>query len=152
MSRYTVDVQENEQGQFLELPEALLKETGWKEGDVLKWIDNKDGSYSIEKVDAPIEKEYVLVETMSVYRMRYVVEVPKGHAEWAEDTVVLEEAIEFSQKHIGENILSHRVLTTEEVVKLFKSDNDYLSSRDDESIIEKWVTKIDKEGQVINYT
>ena len=29
----------------------LLEETGWKEGDVLKWIDNKDGSFSLVKVE-----------------------------------------------------------------------------------------------------
>jgi len=29
----------------------LLEETGWKEGDVLKWIDNKDGSFSLIKVE-----------------------------------------------------------------------------------------------------
>tara|TARA_Y100000004_G_C8871646_1_gene393565 strand:- start:553 stop:780 length:228 start_codon:yes stop_codon:yes gene_type:complete len=27
----------------------LLEETGWKEGDVLEWIDNKDGSFSLVK-------------------------------------------------------------------------------------------------------
>ena len=30
----------------------LLKATGWKEGDVLEWIDNKDGSFSLVKPDA----------------------------------------------------------------------------------------------------
>ena len=29
----------------------LLTATGWKEGDVLEWIDNKDGSFSLVKPD-----------------------------------------------------------------------------------------------------
>ena len=34
---------------ILTLPPELLELTGWKEGDVLKWIDNKDGSFSLIK-------------------------------------------------------------------------------------------------------
>ncbi len=29
----------------------ILEATGWKEGDVLEWIDNKDGSFSLIKCD-----------------------------------------------------------------------------------------------------
>ncbi len=36
---------------ILNLPEDLLKEAGWKEGDCLHWIDNKDGTYNIIKED-----------------------------------------------------------------------------------------------------
>ena len=36
---------------ILTLTPELLEETGWKEGDVLKWIDNKDGSFSLVKVE-----------------------------------------------------------------------------------------------------
>ena len=32
----------------------LLEATGWKEGDVLEWIDNKDGSFSLVKCDEGI--------------------------------------------------------------------------------------------------
>ncbi len=38
----------NEDG-ILPLPEDLLAETGWKEGDCLHWIDNHDGSWSLVK-------------------------------------------------------------------------------------------------------
>ena len=34
----------------LTFPEDFLKETGWKEGDMLEWIDNQDGSVSLVKV------------------------------------------------------------------------------------------------------
>lgn len=39
---------------ILNLPPELLEETGWKEGDVLEWIDNKDGSFSLIKRDERI--------------------------------------------------------------------------------------------------
>tara|TARA_R100000005_G_scaffold7153_1_gene3257 strand:- start:379 stop:531 length:153 start_codon:yes stop_codon:yes gene_type:complete len=35
----------------LTFPEDFLKEVGWKEGDVLQWVDNKDGSFSLVKSD-----------------------------------------------------------------------------------------------------
>lgn len=38
----------------LTFSEELLKETGWKEGDVLQWIDNHDGSWSLIKSDEGI--------------------------------------------------------------------------------------------------
>jgi len=38
----------------LTFPEDFLKEVGWKEGDVLEWIDNKDGSFSLVKPDERI--------------------------------------------------------------------------------------------------
>lgn len=47
---WVLEVQEDEQGEkLIELPEDLLAETGWKEGDVLVWSDNKDGSWSLNK-------------------------------------------------------------------------------------------------------
>jgi hypothetical protein len=72
------------------------------------------------------ETELVLVETISMFRMRYVVEVPVGKSEWALDTVTCQEAGEVSQKHLDEVISSHRVLTEDEYMKLFDIDNDYL--------------------------
>jgi len=38
----------------LTFPEDFLKEVGWKKGDVLEWIDNKDGSFSLVKPDERI--------------------------------------------------------------------------------------------------
>jgi bifunctional DNA-binding transcriptional regulator/antitoxin component of YhaV-PrlF toxin-antitoxin module len=36
---------------ILELPTDLLEEAGWKEGDVINWIDNHDGTWSLVKED-----------------------------------------------------------------------------------------------------
>jgi bifunctional DNA-binding transcriptional regulator/antitoxin component of YhaV-PrlF toxin-antitoxin module len=35
----------------LTLTEEILQETGWKEGDMLEWIDRKDGSFELRKCD-----------------------------------------------------------------------------------------------------
>lgn len=53
MKTWTVTVLEDPadpEGAILPFPEDLLEEAGWKEGDTLSWIDNKDGSWSIAKV------------------------------------------------------------------------------------------------------
>ena len=34
---------------MLTFPEDVLLANGWKEGDVLVWTDNKDGSWTISK-------------------------------------------------------------------------------------------------------
>lgn len=49
--RWTVTLEEDpDTGDLiLPFPEDFLKETGWKEGDVLKWHDNGDGSWSLTR-------------------------------------------------------------------------------------------------------
>ncbi|CAB4174157.1 hypothetical protein UFOVP961_26 [uncultured Caudovirales phage] len=110
---------------ILPLPKDLLEEMDWKEGDTLDWKDNKDGSFSLSKKQKEIT-ELVLVECIQAYRMRYLVEVPKGQSEWALDTVVMNEAKEFSQKPMEEILVSHRVVTKKEALNIFDVDNDYL--------------------------
>jgi|TARA_B110000908_G_C10061884_1_gene361024 hypothetical protein len=34
----------------LDIPDELLAEAGWSIGDDLNWIDNEDGSWTIEKI------------------------------------------------------------------------------------------------------
>ena len=36
---------------ILTFPDEMLESLGWKEGDVLEWIDNQDGSFSLVKSD-----------------------------------------------------------------------------------------------------
>lgn len=106
----------------LPLGNELCSELGWKVGDTIKWIDNGDGSWTMTK----LEKELVLVECVSTFRMRYVVEVPAGKKDWACDSVVMQEVEEMSQHHIGEDIISHRVISEDEFLRIFDEDNDYL--------------------------
>jgi hypothetical protein len=49
---WTVTLEEAEDGSgdlVLPLPQDMLELQGWQEGDTLEWIDNKDGSWSIQK-------------------------------------------------------------------------------------------------------
>jgi len=49
---WTLDVKQYEDGDyFIELNDEILAETGWKEGDVLDWTDNGDGTWSLKKLD-----------------------------------------------------------------------------------------------------
>ena len=138
--RKIITLENDEDGNLvLPLSDDILKEVGWEAGDVIDWIDNKDGSWTMKK---KIKKEFVLVECISMFRQRYVVEVPAGKAEWALDTVVMQEAKEFSQEHIGENIVSHRVMSEEEVLALCSIDNDYANNWNDKLKLDTFVTKV----------
>ncbi len=118
---------------LLPLPDDLLEAAGFSEGDVLDWKNNEDGSYTLTKKTE--QTEWVLVDTISQYRMRYLVEVPAGKTEYALDTVSFEEAKEFSQEWLGETITSHRVVTEEEAYRVFHEDTrDFFSSWTEETI------------------
>jgi hypothetical protein len=73
----------------------------------------------------------VMVEELCTFRHRYVVELNDDDpAVWAEDSVVCKDPdsfCEFSQYHVGDQILSHRVISEEEYLRMFDEDNDYLS-------------------------
>jgi len=129
---------------ILPIGDELMSEVGWEVGDTLDWVDNKDGSFTIMKKQE-VETELVLVECISQFRQRYMVEVPKGKAEWALDTVTMEQADEFSQEHLGETIVSHRVVSKEEMLALCDKDNDYAKSWNDEHKMKTFVTSWDKQ-------
>jgi len=139
--RVSVQYDKDTDEYYIDLPEEVLKETGFKPGDTIVWTDNKNGSFSLAKKKE--ETELVLVETVSQFRQRYVIEVPKGKAEWALDTVTMEEAKEFSQQHIGETIISHRVISEEEALQLCDEDNDYAKVWSDEKKKEAFFTNIE---------
>ena len=145
MNYYTTEVQENEHGElFIELSQQVLEQAGMAEGDTVDWTDNRDGSWTLKKVEPvkPVkpQTELVLVEAVGQFRMRYVVEVPVGKSEWALDTVTANDAVEFSQQHLGETIISHRVVSREQVLAMCDQDNDYCSSWEDELKFKNFVT------------
>lgn len=145
MNKYTIPVEEDSEGnQYLQFPLDVLEQLGWKEGDTLNWDAQQDGTVIVTKVEPKMETEFVLVEAISQYRMRYVVEVPKGKADWAGDTVVCEEAKEFSQKHLGEVIMSERVVSKAEILEMCDEDNGYVTSWSPEKKFEAFVTGIDE--------
>jgi hypothetical protein len=126
---------------ILPLPDDVMKSQGFEIGDILKWKDNKDGSFVItKKASEPEETEWVLVECVSTFRDRYMVEVPKGKSEWAMDTVTMNEAKTFSSEHLGEQIVSHRVVSKKEALSLCDQDNDYTKEWDKEKKMEIFFT------------
>jgi hypothetical protein len=145
MSKYTLEVQENEDGEFfIELNDEILEGTGWKIGDDLVWTDLKNGSWTLSKSD----KVWVLVECVQQYRMRYMVQAPADHPEYALDDVSMQTAKEFSQLDIGETIVSHRVISHDDALKLCDEDNDYTSSWTEEQKVRSFFTK---EGESRDY-
>ena len=76
-----------------------------------------------------------LVETVSMFRIRYVVECESP--EHAKDTVTMNEADEFGQLHIDENIIGCREVTDTEIPVLFFEDHPYLESWGPERAMEQ---------------
>jgi hypothetical protein len=50
---WTVKVEEDPETGELILPftDDMLETVGWKEGDVIEWIDNKNGSWTMRKIN-----------------------------------------------------------------------------------------------------
>jgi ssDNA-specific exonuclease RecJ len=107
----------------------------------LTWNDEE----TVMNEETVTTKKLVLVEALSVYRMRYVIEC--NEVSHAADTVAMNEIQdEFSQMHLTENVISSREIDQEEYLKLFNEDNSYLSTWTDEEKF-KLVHKIDYDKQ-----
>jgi hypothetical protein len=86
----------------------------------------------------------VLVDTLVSYRMRYAVELAEDSPEsWALDTVTMEQAVEFSQECLGEQIVSHRVITEDEFLQQFDKDNSYLADWTAEKKFDSALTRLE---------
>ena len=87
------------------------------------------------------DERYVVVTCVSTFRQRYCVPVselqklnpdvdimndPAKQIEWANDSVTMEEVQEFSQTHLGEQILDTFILDEERVLMMFDRDSAYL--------------------------
>ena len=92
-----------------------------------------------------MSKKLYLIESVSVFRQRYVVEAK-------DETDAVDEAIanissynedwkEFSQQFVGEMISSSREISNEEYIDLYNKDNDYAATWSDEKKL-KYVNKI----------
>lgn len=91
--------------------------------------------------------EYVVVTCVSTFRNRYVIPVdelqrlnPDEEVDpsWALDAVTCEDVKEFSQRHVGEQIIDAQVLREPEVLQFFDADNDYLKDWSEEQKI-SWI-------------
>lgn len=137
---WVVTLEEDENGDLiLPLSDEILEGTGIGIGDTVEWVDNKDGSWTIKKKEE--EKVWVMVEAIQSFRMRYMVEAPAAHPEYALDTVTCNDAKEFSQEALPEVITSHRVMTTAEALVQCDIDNSYCSSWNDAQKLRAFFTK-----------
>jgi len=97
-------------------------------------------------------KKLYLVETVSMFRMRYVIEAEDE--QHALDDVTFhatcgEQLKEFSQKHIDEVIVSSRKISNKSYLKLFDKDNDYLKDWNEEQKFQ-YVNRINDEEDTNN--
>ena len=54
---WILTVQEHADGsQFIEFPDEVMEEAGWKPGDQLKWTDRGDGSWLLTKIHENTEE------------------------------------------------------------------------------------------------
>lgn len=53
--RCTVEVQYDSAANdyYIQLTDEMLAQVGWQIGDVLEWIDNQDGSWTLTKKTTP---------------------------------------------------------------------------------------------------
>lgn len=104
--------------------------------------------------------KYVMVDAVSQYRMRYVVEVPDDVGEelvladgtrkfaitpqeYAMDSVTCENVREFSQKWLGETIVDAREVSLEEAIAQFRMDEPTIGAAwNDEWIAETCITEV----------
>ena len=141
-----VRLEQDENGDLmLPLGDELCESVGWKIGDTIVWKDNEDGSWTMSK--KPTTK-IVLVDALVSYRMRYAVELAEDSPEsWALDTVTMAQAAEFSQECLGEQIVSHRVVTEAEFLQQFDKDNSYLADWTAEKKFDSALTRLDSTNE-----
>lgn len=50
-SQWAVSVQENGETKelYIQFPEDAISQVGWSENDVIEWLDNGDGSWTLKK-------------------------------------------------------------------------------------------------------
>ena len=80
-----------------------------------------------------MSKKLFLVDTISTFHMRYLIEAEsKSQAEVIARTDNFGD--EFSQTHLGETVLTARKIKRKDAIKQFREDNSYLSGWTDEKI------------------
>jgi len=60
MNKFILDVQEDKESgdYFIEFPPEAINQLGWKEGDMVLWDDNHDGSFTLTKKEKAMGKFY----------------------------------------------------------------------------------------------
>lgn len=104
----------------IELPQEIIDSLSLKEGDSLKWTVRDDGSILLTKVGA----KKVLVETVRMFRMRYIIDVDVDQdPSVVVDELLMNEPEEFTQRCIDEVVVSYREVSEEEIQRIYREDN-----------------------------
>jgi len=90
--------------------------------------------------------ELVLVEAISVFRMRYMVEINNGSVVDAIEKVKQGKAKEFSQEHVDEIVISNRKVSLRDALDLCDQDNQYCKDWTKSKKIEVFFTKVGEEA------
>lgn len=144
----TKEIKESPQGDlYIEFSDDEMSELGWKEGDTVRWTVNEEGHITCKKVDPDIKTKWVLVDAVCTYRMRYCVEIEDDEDEYSAIKLVEnQQAKEFSQLYLGEQIVSHAVISQEQALAQCRNDNDYVNSWEDQQLINSFFhSKEDRE-------
>lgn len=117
MTTYTSKVIEDpDTGEFiLEIPDGILVELGWNIGDKLNYAISDSGEVTLKKVN---KVKRFAVETVSTFRHVYFIECESE--EHAMDTVAMEEAEHYFQRHLGEHIISAREVDKRDMIKIIR--------------------------------
>jgi hypothetical protein len=66
-------------------------------------------------------KEYVVITTISHFRLKYIVPADEYN-----EPIDLDNVTDFSQMHISEDIIASEKITEDEALALFDAENQYL--------------------------
>jgi len=132
---------------LLHLDEDWCRENDWKIGDSINWevVGDQAIATNTTAQERKNVMKYVLVETVSIFRQRYVILAKSEEHARDEVTMMDHEFKEFSQLHLDEIINSSRILTEDQVIELCDSDNDYLTTWSREEKLKNLVNKLNYE-------
>ena len=85
--------------------------------------------------------KYVMVNAISMFNMKYCIEVPdevedKDLLDHVEKQVSAENTKEFTQRHMGETVSNYSIVTQDEILEEFRSEEPYFAEWPDERIMQ----------------
>jgi hypothetical protein len=100
-------------------------------------------SWTVPVKENEDDTDIYIVETISTFAMKYAIRAKS--ADRAMDAVVMEEALDIHQKHVGENIVRSRKVTKQGYLEEFDQDSEYLKGwSDDQKLSMVTVINYDK--------
>ena len=84
--------------------------------------------------------KYVMVNAVSMFSMKYCIEVPdemedKDLLDHVEKQVSAGDTKEFTQRHMGETVSNYSIVTKDEILEQFRSEEPYFASWGEELIM-----------------